>query len=69
MKNGYTHSDFHDPWRDVHGYVSENFIAALVGKSSRRSMTPAVLIGVPFYSDAVRITVLVATSAMMVPKR
>ncbi len=40
-------------------------MATLVGKSSRLSVPPAVLIGVPLYSNAVGITVLVVTSAMM----
>ena len=36
----------------VHGYVPENFMAALMGKSAWWSVPLAVLIGVPLYSSA-----------------
>ena len=36
----------------IHGYVPENFIASLMGKSVWWSVPVAVLIGVPMYSNA-----------------
>jgi uncharacterized protein len=36
----------------IHGYVPENFMAALMGKSIWWSVPVAVLIGVPMYSNA-----------------
>jgi hypothetical protein len=36
----------------VHGYVPENFMASLMGKSAWWSVPLAVLIGVPLYSNA-----------------
>jgi uncharacterized membrane protein YraQ (UPF0718 family) len=36
----------------VHGYVPENFMASLMGKSAWWSVPLAVLIGVPLYSSA-----------------
>ncbi|MCE5265964.1 MAG: permease [Deltaproteobacteria bacterium] len=36
----------------VHGYVPENFMASLMGKSAWWSVPVAVLIGVPLYSNA-----------------
>ncbi|EAT58387.1 permease [Chlorobium ferrooxidans] len=36
----------------IHGYVPENFMAALMGKSVWWSVPVAVLIGVPMYSNA-----------------
>ncbi|MDA8123735.1 MAG: permease [Deltaproteobacteria bacterium] len=36
----------------VHGYVPENFMASLMGKSAWWSVPAAVLIGVPLYSNA-----------------
>ena len=36
----------------VHGYVPENFMASLMGKSALWAMPLAVLIGVPLYSNA-----------------
>jgi uncharacterized membrane protein YraQ (UPF0718 family) len=36
----------------VHGYVPENFMASLMGKSAWWSVPVAVLIGVPLYSSA-----------------
>jgi uncharacterized protein len=36
----------------VHGYVPENFMASLMGKSAWWSVPTAVLIGVPLYSNA-----------------
>jgi uncharacterized membrane protein YraQ (UPF0718 family) len=51
MENDDMHSDYHCP-RQASTGMSGNFMAALVGKSSRLSVTPAVLIGVPLYSNA-----------------
>jgi uncharacterized protein len=42
----------------VHGYVPENFMASLMGKSAWWSVPAAVLIGVPLYSSAAGITAL-----------
>ncbi|TLU51254.1 MAG: permease, partial [Chlorobium sp.] len=36
----------------IHGYVPENFMASLMGKSVWWSVPVAVLIGVPMYSNA-----------------
>jgi len=36
----------------IHGYVPENFMASLMGKSAWWSVPAAVLIGVPMYSNA-----------------
>jgi uncharacterized membrane protein YraQ (UPF0718 family) len=36
----------------IHGYVPENFMAAIMGKSAWWSVPLAVLIGVPMYSNA-----------------
>ncbi len=36
----------------IHGYVPENFMASLMGKSAWWSVPVAVLIGVPLYSNA-----------------
>ena len=36
----------------IHGYVPENFMASLMGKSVWWSVPAAVLIGVPMYSNA-----------------
>ncbi len=49
--------------------MSGNFMAALVGKSSRLPVPPAAPIGVPLYSNTVGVTVLVVTSAMMAQTR
>jgi len=43
----------------VHGYVPENFMASLMGKSAWWSMPLAVLIGVPLYSNAAGIIPIV----------
>jgi S1-C subfamily serine protease len=55
MKNEYMHLDFHCPQRGVHGYVPENFMASLMGKSARWSVPLAVLIGVPLCSKRQRV--------------
>jgi hypothetical protein len=36
----------------IHGYVPENFMAALMGKSAWWSVPVAVAIGIPMYSNA-----------------
>jgi len=36
----------------IHGYVPENFMAGLMGKSAWGSVPGSVLIGVPMYSNA-----------------
>ena len=36
----------------IHGYVPENFMASIMGKSAWWSVPVAVLIGVPMYSNA-----------------
>jgi uncharacterized membrane protein YraQ (UPF0718 family) len=36
----------------IHGYVPENFMAGIMGKSAWWSVPAAVLIGVPMYSNA-----------------
>ena len=64
MKNDDVHSDYHCP-RQASTGMSGNFMTALTGKSSRRSVPPAVLISVPLYSNTVGITALVATPAMI----
>ncbi len=43
----------------IHGYVPENFMAALMGKSAWWSVPAAVLIGVPMYSNAAGIIPIV----------
>jgi len=36
----------------IHGYVPENFMASIMGKSAWWSVPMAVLIGIPMYSNA-----------------
>ncbi len=36
----------------IHGYVPENFMASIMGKSAWWSVPVAVLIGIPMYSNA-----------------
>jgi uncharacterized protein len=43
----------------IHGYVPENFMASLMGKSAWWSVPIAVLIGVPLYSNAAGIIPIV----------
>jgi uncharacterized protein len=43
----------------IHGYVPENFMAGLMGKSTWWSVPVAVLIGVPLYSNAAGIIPIV----------
>lgn len=43
----------------IHGYVPENFMAALMGKSAWWSVPAAVVIGVPLYSNAAGIIPIV----------
>ena len=43
----------------IHGYVPENFMASLMGKSAWWSVPVAVLIGVPIYSNAAGIIPIV----------
>ena len=43
----------------IHGYVPENFMASLMGKSAWWSVPIAVLIGVPMYSNAAGIIPIV----------
>ena len=43
----------------IHGYVPENFMAGLMGKSAWWSVPVAVLIGVPLYSNAAGIIPIV----------
>ncbi len=43
----------------IHGYVPENFMAALMGKSAWWSVPIAVIIGVPMYSNAAGIIPIV----------
>ncbi len=43
----------------IHGYVPENFMAALMGKSAWWSVPVAVIIGVPMYSNAAGIIPIV----------
>ena len=43
----------------IHGYVPENFMASLMGKSVWWSVPVAVLIGVPMYSNAAGILPIV----------
>lgn len=43
----------------IHGYVPENFMAALMGKSAWWSVPIAVVIGVPMYSNAAGIIPIV----------
>jgi uncharacterized membrane protein YraQ (UPF0718 family) len=44
----------------VHGYVPENFMAGLMGKSSWYSVPLSILIGVPLYSNAAGIIPIVS---------
>jgi uncharacterized protein len=44
----------------VHGYVPENFMASLMGKSAWYSVPLAVLIGIPLYSNAAGIIPIVS---------
>lgn len=44
----------------VHGFVPENFMAALMGKSAWYSVPLSVLIGVPLYSNAAGIVPIVS---------
>ncbi|HEY6951235.1 MAG TPA: permease, partial [Bacteroidota bacterium] len=43
----------------IHGYVPENFVAGLMGKSAWWSVPVAVVIGVPLYSNAAGIIPIV----------
>ena len=43
----------------IHGYVPENFMAALMGKSAWWSVPVAVIIGIPMYSNAAGIIPIV----------
>ena len=43
----------------IHGYVPENFMASLMGKSAWWSVPVSVLIGVPMYSNAAGIIPIV----------
>jgi uncharacterized membrane protein YraQ (UPF0718 family) len=43
----------------IHGYVPENFMASIMGKSAWWSVPLAVLIGVPMYSNAAGIIPIV----------
>jgi hypothetical protein len=43
----------------IHGYVPENFMAGLMGKSAWWSVPAAVLLGVPMYSNAAGIIPIV----------
>jgi uncharacterized protein len=43
----------------IHGYVPENFMAAMMGKSAWWSVPLAVLIGIPMYSNAAGIIPIV----------
>lgn len=43
----------------IHGYVPENFMASLMGKSAWWSVPAAVLLGVPMYSNAAGIIPIV----------
>jgi uncharacterized membrane protein YraQ (UPF0718 family) len=43
----------------IHGYVPENFMASIMGKSAWWSVPAAVLIGVPLYSNAAGIIPIV----------
>jgi uncharacterized membrane protein YraQ (UPF0718 family) len=43
----------------IHGYVPENFMASLMGKSSWWSVPAAVLLGIPMYSNAAGIIPIV----------
>ena len=43
----------------IHGYVPENFMASLMGKSAWWSVPAAVIIGVPMYSNAAGIIPIV----------
>jgi hypothetical protein len=44
----------------AHGYVPENFMVALMGKSAWYSVPLSVLIGVPLYSNAAGIVPIVS---------
>ncbi|MEI6092338.1 MAG: permease [bacterium] len=43
----------------IHGYVPENYMASIIGKSAIWSVPVAVLVGVPLYSNAVAIIPIV----------
>src|SRR5450756_2450213 len=43
----------------IHGYVPENFMAAIMGKSAWWAVPVAVLIGIPMYSNAAGIVPIV----------
>jgi len=43
----------------IHGYVPENFMAALMGKAAWWSVPTAVVIGIPMYSNAAGIVPIV----------
>jgi uncharacterized membrane protein YraQ (UPF0718 family) len=43
----------------IHGYVPENFMASIMGKSAWWSVPAAVVIGVPMYSNAAGIVPIV----------
>ena len=43
----------------IHGYVPENFMASLMGKSAWWSVPLSVLIGIPMYSNAAGIIPIV----------
>jgi len=43
----------------IHGYVPENFMASLMGKSAWWSVPVAVFIGIPMYSNAAGIIPIV----------
>ncbi|MDP2038797.1 MAG: permease, partial [Ignavibacteria bacterium] len=43
----------------IHGYVPENFMASLMGKSAWWSVPIAVILGVPMYSNAAGIIPIV----------
>ncbi len=45
----------------IHGYVPENFMASLMGKSTWWSVPLSVLIGIPMYSNAAGIIPIVQT--------
>jgi len=44
----------------AHGYVPEDFMAALMGKSARYSIPLSILIGIPLYSNAAGIVPIVS---------
>jgi len=43
----------------IHGFVPQNFMAALMGKAAWWSVPAAVVIGIPMYSNAVAIVPIV----------